>query len=421
MRTSSILFLSLSLGLLPAASLSAQSAPFFDTFGYPWHTKPGTVIPKANPVLGVPSPNGAWDKVIWARGGGWPTVDYLAENVDTRLTGGKSVLVLAVTPPPSSGKAAGGAEVIHRVRRVFGSCRARLKPSPGTWNGSPNSPGVCNGFYLISSQVEIDMEFLSIAQGRKPGRGQFEIVIHDYTFKPGNRLSFRKSVPLPFDPSREFHEYGFDWYPGYVEFFVDGKKAAVVRNGAQGRINVPPWVAGITFPAAGKAVPAALRLNNWTDLWGWCGPPPSKRMEFQIDWICWSPLYFGSDANEISLTSGGRAGMSLLGGPGRKGSGYLVLSSPLPLDRGLQLAGLGMPLELDLSLTPLLLSLANSSFFPGFLGLLDGAGRAAPAFVIPAGLSPSLAGTAFRFCPLLFDAATGALGPWGNPLTVTLR
>ena len=411
-----------SLACLPAADLPAQGGPFFDTFSYSWHTKPGTVIPKSKAVLGATSPNGAWDKVIWARGKGWPTVDYLAENADTDLSGGGSVLVLSVTPPPAHGMAPGGAEVIQRVPRVFGSFRARLQASPGTWNGSPNSPGVCNGFYVISPQVEIDMEFLSIQQGRKPGTGQFEIVIHDYTFKPGNRLSYHKSIPLPgFDPSKGFHVYGFDWHPGYVEFFVDGVIAAVVKNGAQGRINVPPWMGGITFPSAGKALPATLRLNNWTDLLGWCGPAPAKRSDFKVDWVTWSPLYFHAAGNQISLSAGGTIALDLQGGAGRKGMGYLLFTALRGLNKGFPLGPLTLPLEFNLAKGPLFLSLANTSVFRGFLGLLDSRGGAPGAFSAPPGLPPSFAGTRFHFCPLLFDPSSGALGPWGNPLAVTLK
>ncbi len=424
---SSILFFFLLLaGGFPARGVYAQSSPFFDTFSYSWHDKPGVVKPKATPVLGATSPNGAWDKVIWARGSGWPTVDYLAENVDTDLSGGQSKVILSVTPPSGPGKAAGGAEIIHKVPRIFGSFRASLKASPSTWKGM-NSPGVCNGFYVISPQVEIDMEFLSVMQGwkdpslNKNSTWQFEIVIHDYTFHPGNRLSFHQVVPLPWDPSKAFHVYGFDWYPGRVEFVVDGVVVAVVKNGAQGRINVPPWKGGLTFPSASNAKPATLRLCNWTDLLGWCGQAPSKRTDFLADWVVFSPLYFRSSVSEVSSRTGGSALLDLQGGAVRRGTPYLVLASLKDLDKGFPLGTFTLPLEFDLSMSPLLLSLANTPTFGGFLGILDSAGSARPVFRVPPGSAAYFAGIRFHFCPLLFQANGSALGPPGGPVTVTLK
>ncbi len=407
---------------LSGGNALGQSLPFFDTFAYAWHTKPGTIRPGAVAVLGASSPNGAWDKVIWARGKNWPTVDYLAENADTDLSGGGSRLVLSVTPPASQGKAAGGAEIIHKVPRVFGSYRARFRVSPGSWNGTIYSPGVCNGFYVISDQVEIDMEFLSIQQGRPAGTGQLEIVVHDYTFLPGNRLSYHKAVPIPgFDPSKAFHVYGFDWYPGYVNFYVDGRMVHQVKSGAKGWINVAPWWGPISLPGAGKAHPATLRLNNWTNLLGWCGPPPASKTDFTVDWVSWSPLYFHSTGTEIPLAAGGRVNLDLQGGAGRAGLGYLVLTSLKNLDRGFPLGPLTLPLEFSLSQGTLLLSLANTPTFPGFLGVLDSKGAAAGGFNVPPGLPSMFAGTRFRFCPLLFAPVSGALGPWGNPVTVSLK
>ncbi len=405
-----------------AGRAPAQSGPFFDTFGYAWHTRPGAILPKSTAVLGATSPNGAWDKVIWAKGKRWPTVDYLAENADTDLSGGGSRLVLSVTPPPAQGKPAGGAEVIHKIPRGFGSYRARLKVSPGTWNGNIYSPGVCNGFYVISDQVEIDMEFLSIQQARPAGTGQLEIVIHDYTFIKGNRLSYHKAIPIPwFDPSKDFHVYGFDWYPGYVNFYVDGRMVHQVKSGVKGWINVSPWWGPITLPGAGNVHPGTLRLNNWTDLLGWCGPPPARKMDFVVDWVSFSPLYFLQSGNEISLASGGTVNLDLLGGGGRRGMGYVLLASLHGLDKGFALGSLVLPLEFDLQTGPLFLSLANTPVFTGFLGLLDSQGGAKSAFQVPSGLPSGLGGTRFRFCPLLFDPATGALGPWGNPCAVTLK
>jgi len=60
---------------------------------------------------------------------------------------------------------------------------------------------------------------------------------------------------LGFDASQDFHTYGFEWRPGYIDFYVDGKKVY------RGTRNIP-------------VTPGKIMMNLWpgTGVDGWLGP-----------------------------------------------------------------------------------------------------------------------------------------------------
>ena len=159
-------------------------------------------------------------------------MDFLAENATT--AGGPSRAILSVTPRPAPGLPAGGAEILSAASYAFGSYRIRAKVSPPT----PTGVGVCNAFYFINAQCELDIEFLSDKQARTPGTGQVDIVVHDYAYMANNRISVHRPVALAFDPTKEFHVFGFDWHPGSCDFFVDDRLVTTVKTGDPGLINI---------------------------------------------------------------------------------------------------------------------------------------------------------------------------------------
>jgi len=380
--------------LLPAAGAAAQSPAFFATFAYPqgWSTPAGLYKPAAGAALVQGSPNLAWRKLVWAAAPSWPLVDYLAENVATAAKDAPSRLLLSVTPRPAPGLPAGGAEILSdsRVRTFgFGSYRAGMKVSPPTQGGV----GVCNALYIYTPQCELDIEFLSANQGRTPGTGQVEMAVHDHTYVPGNRISLVKYVNLAFDPSREFHVYGFDWQPGRVEFYVDDRPVALIRTGDQGRIviNGVPQYAPLKLPSASNLVSDALRLSNWTDLAAWCGVAPSVKTDFEVDWISYTPFYFTATATEVSVSAGGSAEFKIDAGPARAGSLVLILASPFETNAGMLdpfRPGGVIPFDFDWVLLPMMVELAARGSLTGFLSILDGHGQGAAAFR----LSPRQAG-----------------------------
>ena len=413
-----LLVLAFALCLAGAGDLPAQgNGEIFDSFAYSWTTLPGTV-PGPVAVLGFASPGGAWKKVIWASGPGWPLVDYLPEHLDTRTVAGRTCLSAAVVPPAGPQQAAGGAEAITTGNYGFGSYRVCCRPTGPT----PTGTGVCESFYLISSQLEIDIEFLSQHQGVTARRkGTMDIVVHEY--RPGQvRASINTRVEITdFDPTKSFGIYGFDWLPGRVDFYVAGARVFTVRDGEVGQMKVSPWQRKIMMPTAANLVKAPFRISAWTGLVGWSGTPPAARTEFLVDWISYTPFHFTGDGGSLPIGKGGSVRFDLSGSAAHAGAPYLLLTSLADTDRGTPLpGGLTLPLDLD-SATFILLGSVNTPIFAGFLGTLDSSGQAKPVFNLPgAQLPPAAVGTRFHLAPVVLDPVVLVVAALGNPAPVLL-
>ena len=157
---------------------------------------------------------------------------------------------------------------------LYGRWEARLKASP--------VPGVLNSFYTIDwdnkttpeprdgTKQEIDIEFLTFAFEENKGKVHF--AVH------GNGLeSFNTNpdVDIDFNPSADFHIWGFEITPEQIEWFVDGKTLLVYKYKKNGiKINSP----------------YVLKLNHWTQKDWILGPPePGVVCTYLIDWIKFTP------------------------------------------------------------------------------------------------------------------------------------
>ena len=165
----------------------------------------------------------------------------------------------------------------------YGRWEARLKPS--------HVPGILNSFYTIDwdntttpdadndgTKQEIDIEFLT--KSFKGSTGEIHIALHARTKKSYNS---EPDFSLDFDPSKEFHTYGYDITPDYIEWFVDNK---IIHRYVYKENDI-----SITAPYM-------LKLNSWTSE-KWVGGPPEKNVEcvYQIDWIKFTPLRLLTDAD----------------------------------------------------------------------------------------------------------------------------
>jgi hypothetical protein len=113
-----------------------------------------------------------------------------------------------------------------------------------------------------------------------------------------------KLVKLAFDPAADFHEYRFDWHPGSVDYFVDGKPAGSLT----------------------KQVPdqeAAMMLNHWSgNIPGWGGPAPLEDMYMDVDWVAYSSEF----PTALTLPARRRAAVAR-GMPGDTGMPLLTLTA----------------------------------------------------------------------------------------------
>lgn len=158
----------------------------------------------------------------------------------------------------------GGALQTQREDFRYGRWEARLKPT--------SVPGVLNSMYTIDwgdgdgTKQEIDIEFLTYTFDGPEHPGEVWIALH-----AAGRESTGFSQPLDFDPSADFHVWGWEITPEYIEWFVDDQVLYRYVYAEQ----------DITVDA-----PYMLKFNVWTQE-AWIHGPPTEDLEttYQIDWV----------------------------------------------------------------------------------------------------------------------------------------
>jgi beta-glucanase (GH16 family) len=167
------------------------------------------------------------------------------------------------------------AAVQTRDEFLYGRWEARLKPS--------SVPGVLNSMYTIDwnntvdnsstsdgTKEEIDIEFLTFAFGNDTGSVHFAVHAED-------KESFQTNpdVPLSFNPSEDFHVWGFEITPEKIEWFVD---STILQTYIYSQNDI-----SITSPYQ-------LKFNVWSAE-KWINGPPEANVEavYLIDWIRFTP------------------------------------------------------------------------------------------------------------------------------------
>lgn len=130
---------------------------------------------------------------------------------------------------------------------LYGRYRSTVK-------SSPVSGTVSAVFFYRDGDNEIDVEIL----GKENGEHLVHFVVHND--QPTND---HYTVNVGFDPSNDFHEYGFDWNNTGIEFFVDGHQVAQSVN------NIPS--------GSGTYI-----LNAWSNSNSWAAGPAPTESEMQI-------------------------------------------------------------------------------------------------------------------------------------------
>ena len=389
--------------MLPALVLAlpqagpAVSGPYFDDFRTGFTDQPAPVPGSGAWQAVHEAENGLWFKVQW---GEWAWCDYFADHVWTTGEAGEpgSELVLRVPAGPASE----GGHILAASDSWFGSYRARIL-APRT--GVSATHGTVAGFFLYRDlHGEIDVEILSGEQAL--GAGAVRFTVHDTRGGIMNNRSLR--VPLPFAAWEGFHEFGFDWYPDRVEFFVDGSiplddqgQPAVILEGD----------AGFRGPIRIPALPMPVMFNHWTGNPGWGGLPPSVEAEMRVDRFWHAPFFLTASSPEIPASSGGVVDWSVALGPDYAGEPWLLLGSASGTWPGQSLSS-GLPVWIQPDLwTRRLLSGEASPWLTGGQGVLDAQGEAGARLDAPPGLLLPLAGLRFDFVALLPGAGQASSPP----------
>jgi hypothetical protein len=134
-----------------------------------------------------------------------------------------------------------GAELRTLEPVLYGKFEARYKPAQG--EGLVSSFFVYNDDTPNTPWVEIDIELL----------GRFKQIVDMNTMTPSSHL---RTHFVPFSTHLEFFEYGFEWTPDYVAWFINGEE--VYRQTAD-------HVADLNHPAK-------IMMNIWNPIYDdWVG------------------------------------------------------------------------------------------------------------------------------------------------------
>ncbi|KAI8097607.1 concanavalin A-like lectin/glucanase domain-containing protein [Halteromyces radiatus] len=133
---------------------------------------------------------------------------------------------------------------------LYGSFRSLMRLTPEN--------GTVQAMYFFHPEGEIDIEVLGAVA---PPQSYF--AIHPGLREPNGRASAltHDNHFLNFDPSIDFHEYRFDWFPDRAEFYIDGALAqTLVTNipNAPGRFMFSHWTDGNPTFSKGPPVRDAI-------------------------------------------------------------------------------------------------------------------------------------------------------------------
>ncbi len=156
---------------------------------------------------------------------------------------------------------------------LYGRWEARLKPS--------DVSGVLNSMYTIDwddgngTKQEIDIEFLT--KSFMTDSGEVHYAVHAEGLQSFNT---NPDVMLDFNPSDDFHVWGFEITPEHIQWFVDAQ-TLLTYTYSENDISIDSSY--------------QLKFNFWSEPGGWVGGPPTADVEciYLIDWIKFYP-YIGN-------------------------------------------------------------------------------------------------------------------------------
>lgn len=200
----------------------------------------------------------------WSNGS-WMLNDWRRSEVEVK----PGLLTLHLRRgPEEAGNELSSGEIQSHQRHRYGYFEVRMKV--------PRGAGLVTGVFSYAGRDgrvrpnEIDIEIL----GRNTRVA--ELTIHE-----GGQATSQR-ITLPFDAADGFHTYGFDWQPGFVRWYADGKLIHVEDGPAARRVTRPQQ----------------FILNLWAsrELHAWVGRIDMARAPWRLEVSCiaYAPAYSGT-------------------------------------------------------------------------------------------------------------------------------
>lgn len=150
------------------------------------------------------------DRDRWFVADGWKNGKYAINDWRSSQVSADRALALKLSENKTKLAEYSSGEVQSLAVYGHGYFEVRLRAAQGS--------GLVTGFFTYTGPYykkpwhEIDVEVL----GQAPSQVQLTY------FTDGKKV--KKTVPLGFDASKGFHLYAFDWQPGAITWYVDGKR-----------------------------------------------------------------------------------------------------------------------------------------------------------------------------------------------------
>jgi endo-1,3-1,4-beta-glycanase ExoK len=202
---------------------------------------------------------------MWYLSNGWANGDYQScEWRANSITVLDNHLQMQLSDDGGKARPIGCSEMHTNARLGFGLYEARMRTAAGsglntaffTYIGPPTG---------VPEWDEIDFEFL--------GKDTHSVQINYYTNGQGHH---EVVVPLGFDASAGFHNYGFEWTPDKIRWYVDGRQVHETPEGAKIPRN-----------------PASLYLSLWSGssvFDAWLGPfHYTSPVNADVEWVGYTP------------------------------------------------------------------------------------------------------------------------------------
>jgi len=192
---------------------------------------------------------------LWRVAGEWQgSGGNLLQKANVAFANGQ----MALTVPAGSPLRGAELQSMSTTGYSYGYYVARIKPA-NVKNG-----GVVSFFWIQQPNygpLEIDVEFtLSDSWVGTTGNGRVSFTCHP--------LANTQWIDLAFNPTQAFHDYGFLWTPGRVDFTVDGK---IVRT--------------VIDPSLKSTALGYIMTNAWSGIANFGGGPPTVPATSYYEWI----------------------------------------------------------------------------------------------------------------------------------------